>query len=313
MSSMKPRMVPFMQSLDDAVAISERTNDRFYVSAFKIECWLGKLASTTSAQYAEEKSASGRRLQAGDARQIFEKLFGDVTAREFPSLFIHLARFAEDNGPYGRAVREACWAVSQEAEFGPLHGLLRSNGNRGRIQLQRRFVDRLCAWLDAIAHWRIHERYYLSPISFDIDPDKRELAVVGWQQRHFSKLDSISKAYWEFHHDQAAQRFKNSDKWATVGKVMSSDATRYHMYLPLDHLVIWLWPLVKKHGWTYRDLLNVIRAITKHDRRYPCRREQELATYCNNVLGLRKGGTGKTSRDGKPEGWKVAIRLCARR
>ena len=128
-----------------------------------------------------------------------------------------------------------------------------------RSRLQRKFVERLCEWLDAIAHWRIHQRSYVSPVSFDVDADKRELAGIGWQQKHFSQLDGVTKAYWQLHHNEAAQRFKDSPKWATVGKAMYSEKTRYQPYPQLDDLLIWLWPLLKKHNWTYRDLLNVVR------------------------------------------------------
>ena len=49
-------------------------------------------------------------------------------------------------------------------------------------------------------------------------------------------------------------------------------------------------------------------------RRYPLEREQDLAAYCSNVLGLRKqkAPPGKSSRDGKPPGYEVALRLFAR-
>jgi hypothetical protein len=90
---------------------------------------------------------------------------------------------------------------------------------------------------------------------------------------------------------------------------MSSKETRRHAYPLLDEFVIHFWPLVKKHNWTYRDLLNVIWMIPSQGKRYPCRSEQELAAHCNNVLGLRKQSTGKTSPDGKPEGWQVAMRI----
>jgi hypothetical protein len=300
-----------MESWDDACALCKNTKDKFYLSAFSIECWLGKLANSTVAQYAEERSANRRKLQVGESRRIFAEVFKHTNDRDFSSLFVYLARFANADGPYSYALRQGYWAISEEGEFPPLRQLVRGYTVRTHPELQRRFVHRLCDWLDAITHWRIHERYYLSPVSFDADPDKRELAVIGWQQRHFSKLDNVSKAYWQLHHGQTAQRFRNSSKWATVGKVMSSEATRYHGYLALDQLVIWLWPVVKKHTWTYRDLLNVIWMIPSQRKSYPCRREEELATYCNNVLGLRKESTGKTARNGRPEGSHVAMSLLA--
>jgi len=301
-----------MKTPEDALALSQRSRDNFYVTAYRIECWLGNLVCNAVADYAEKKSAGDRRLQIGEARRIFGEVFGHATNSEFPALFRNLTRFAQVQGPYGWAVGQAYGAMSKEADFPPLRRLLSRDGSRADIQFQRRFVNRLCDWLDAITHWRAHKRYHLSPASFDRDADKRELAAIGWQQRHFSKLDRDSKTSWEWHHSLAAQRFENSEKWPMIGIAMSSQTTRYHAYPVLDELVIYFWPLVKKHNWTYRDLLNVIWAITAQPKRYACRHEQELAAYCNNVLGLRKEGTGRTSRDGKPSGWQVAMRLCRR-
>jgi hypothetical protein len=294
--------------MEDALALPKRTRDNFYISAFKTECWLGKLADATAAEYAENKSAADRNLQTGEARRFFGHVFNETPDHDFLTLFKHLIRFAGDEEPYGQVLGQGCCALYREAQFPPGANQLSSRGAiRVDAQSARRLVDRLCDWLDAIAHWRIHERYYLSPVSFQADPDKRELAGIGWQQRYFSKLSPVSKAYWEWHHSVAAERFANSDKWAMVGQAMSAQDTRYHPYLPLDQLVILFWPLVKRYSWTYRDLLNVIRAIPKQGTRYPCRKEQELAAYCNNVLGLRKQTAGRSSRNGKPEGWQVAM------
>ena len=44
--------------------------------------------------------------------------------------------------------------------------------------------------------------------------------------------------------------------------------------------------------------------------RYPCGREQDLAAYCVNVLGLRKPGKGASAKNGHPEGYDIAIRFC---
>jgi len=56
-------------------------------------------------------------------------------------------------------------------------------------------------------------------------------------------------------------------------------------YERVDTLVIALWPLVKEHNWTYRDLMNVIRPALNRPRSslssipYPCGREQDFAAY----------------------------------
>jgi hypothetical protein len=265
----------------------------------------------TAAQYAEEKLPNRRNLQVGEASRVFSELFRDTRDPDFSVLFVHLARFANADAPYNHALRQGYWAMSKEGDLPPPRQLLRGRDIQKRVPLQRKFVERLCEWLDAIAHWRIHQRSYVSPISFDVDPDKRELAGIGWQQKHFSQLDAVTKAYWQFHHNQAAQRFKGSPKWATVGKAMYWEKTRYQPYPQLDELLIWLWPMVKKHDWTYRDLLNVVRAITSRAA-YQCNTERKLATYCINVLGLRKRRAGKTSRNGKPNGFEAAVSLCGR-
>jgi hypothetical protein len=66
--------------------------------------------------------------------------------------------------------------------------------------------------------------------------------------------------------------------------------------------------LVKRHNWTYADLLNVIRPKLKRPEAYPYDHEQSFATYCTNVLGLRKTGKGRSS-EGELVGADVARRL----
>ena len=43
---------------------------------------------------------------------------------------------------------------------------------------------------------------------------------------------------------------------------------------------------------------------------YPCEREQDFATYCTNVLGLRKTGKGITAKNGRPTGYEIAKQWC---
>ena len=104
--------------------------------------------------------------------------------------------------------------------------------------------------------------------------------------------------------------YKDSPKWATVGKAMSAETDRVWQYAEVDTLVIALWPLVKAYNWTYRDLLTVIRPALKRPEAYPCEREQDFAAYCANVLGLRKQGKGVSAKDGRPKGYDIARQYC---
>lgn len=304
--------LPLMKSIEDAVALCHKEQDNFYVTAFMIEAWLGSLILDTVAEYAEKKSAVDRRLQTGRARQLFEEIFGHVGDEEFPHLFLAFCRFGEYDDPQSETLLRAFALLSFEE---PPPESLPSNPTRevilALVAAGRRRVARLCDWIEAIVHWQVHEFSYLSPVSFDPDPQKRELAALGVNQRCFAHLDDFGKAWWFWHHGEAAEEFKNSPKWSVLGQAMASEKTRTQKYPQLDEVVIACWPVVKKHNWTYRDLLNLLLAVLPTKDAYPLQREHDLATYCNNVLGLRKQtGDGSTAKDGKPTGFDVALRIC---
>jgi hypothetical protein len=308
--------LPFMQTVADAVALCEKENDPFYLTAFMIEAWLGQVALGAAAEYAEKKNARDRQMQAGAAWQLFLEDFGRAPDNEFGHVFSSLLRFAEYDDVQAKLLRQALVPLSFEHEcFSDYAGPKTMELARQpalAVPVVRRSVERWCDWLDALVHWNTHELAHLSPVQFDADAGKRELAALGINQRAYAHLNDFGKAWWHWHHGEAAQRFKDSPKWPMVGKAMAAQETRHWNYPEVDAAVIALWPLVKRHRWTYRDLLNVVCEVAPQLRRYPCEREADLATYCNNVLGLRKSAKGKTARNGRPKGHEVAVRLCQR-
>ena len=155
-------------------------------------------------------------------------------------------------------------------------------------------------------HFQIHADSHLEPAKFDPDPEQRELAALGVNQRHYARLSEFGKNWWQWHHDEAAARFHDSPKWQTLGRAMAADNPRIWNYPDLDRTLVSVWPLLKLHNWTYRDLLAVARRMLPAPHRYPLTGEPELATYCQNVLGVRKAGPkGRSASDGKPRGWEV--------
>ncbi|MCX6902245.1 MAG: hypothetical protein NTW03_01940, partial [Verrucomicrobia bacterium] len=54
------------------------------------------------------------------------------------------------------------------------------------------------------------------------------------------------------------------------------------------------------------------RSVLPAPRRYPLKRVQGLAAYCQNVLGLRKplGPPGRSTPGGCPPGCDIACKLC---
>jgi hypothetical protein len=168
---------------------------------------------------------------------------------------------------------------------------------------------RLCQWLDSEIHLRTHRHWHESPAAFDPDPETRYLAALGNAQRHLANLDLHAQTAWVHDMASAAQHFKNSPKWAALGKAMSDNSDRSWLYPEVDTLVIGLWPLVKSFNWTYRDLLNVVRPVLKRPEAYPCSAEHEFASYCANVLGLKKASRGRSAKSGRPPGFNIVQHL----
>ncbi len=339
-----PRL-PAMKTFEDALALSKKQKDAFYLDAFMFQCWLGGLIRQSCAEYAEKKNPKDRSLQTGQALQAFIHLFGQPLGVQTPtsgaqtsplathpstllalqaptpsllaqtgSLLLHLFRFAEHDDPLAEMLRHALHPLSVEHDctgdyLGPKTTHLAKRPGAG-LELARRSLARWCNWLDALIHFQTHQLWHLAPACFDPDPGKRELAVLGAIQRHWGRLDAPAQDRWLRHFSQAAQQFKDSPKWPALGKAMSADSDRIWQYSEVDTLVISLWPLVKKHNWTYRDLLEVIRPGLKRPEAYPCASEQGFATYCANVLGLMKTGRGRSARQGRPAGEEIARRLC---
>ena len=125
-------------------------------------------------------------------------------------------------------------------------------------------------------------------------------------------MDERARAAWLSDFTAAAERFQDSDKWGALGQAVADQSDRLWLYPDLDTLVIALWPLVKAHNWTYRDLLSVMRPALERPDAYPCDSEQNFATYCINVLGLRKVGRGASARNGRADTksrWSI-VRRC---
>lgn len=280
------------------------------------EAWLGSHILEIAAEYAEKKRAQDRRLQTGQAWRGFLQLFGHVKDEDFHHLLSHLYRFAEYDDVQAHTLCRAIIPLSFEHEcfsdyIGP-KTIEMVKHPAEVVKLARRTVERWCDWIDALVHFETHAGYHLQPEKFDADPHKRELAALGINQRNYAQMSDFSKAWWQWHHGEAAERFKDSPKWSTVGKAMAADNERIWNNPDLDLALITCWPLLKKSNWTYRDLLVVVEKILPEHQRYPLESEPELATYCQNVLGLRKAGPkGRTSPDGKPPGWEVAMKLCS--
>lgn len=303
-----------MKSIEDAQALSQLERDTFYVTAFMIEAWLGSASLEAAAEYAEKKNAKDRPMQTGQAYRLFSSVFGPVNDDDLLHVLQCLHRFAEYDDPQARILLRSIIPLSFEHEsYGDYIGPKIMDITKDSAQansLIRRCIERWCDWIDALVHFQTHALWHSQPATFDPDPEKRELAILGLRQRQFATLNDFGKSWWHWHHAEAAERFKNSPKWSAVGKAMASQTDRLWRYPDADSAIISLWPLLKLHNWTYRDLLSVLHTVLLLPHRYPLSCEQELAPYCLNVLGLRKAGLkNRSNPSGQPPGWQIAIKL----
>lgn len=188
--------LPFMKTMEDALAVCERENDNFYLTAFMLEVWLGDVTCRTVAQYAEIKSARERILQQGLAAECFGELFGHVTDAEYHHPFQSLARFAQFDDAQTHIVRRAYWMMSLEFPKDSWPKPARdAESIAACVAFMRRIVHRLGEWVEAVIHSQTHFFSHQEPLAFDADPEKRELAILGIQQRHFRDLDDFQKAW----------------------------------------------------------------------------------------------------------------------
>lgn len=80
--------------------------------------------------------------------------------------------------------------------------------------------------------------------------------------------------------------------------------------LVLDKAIIFLWPLLQKHKWSYDDLLKILETSTNCRGCFPCQTVEQLAAYCRNSLGLRSERTiAATDSATSLAGYAVAERL----
>jgi hypothetical protein len=76
-----------MKSMEDAVALCGKEPDNFYVTAFMIEAWLGRIVLEAAAEYAEKKNAKERTMQNGQAWRAFLEIFGHAKDDEFHHIY----------------------------------------------------------------------------------------------------------------------------------------------------------------------------------------------------------------------------------
>lgn len=307
--------LPVMHTFEDVLRMVKETSDSFYMTAFILECWLGQLTNYYVAEYSEKKQAKERQLQTGIGLRLFDETFQLNSPEEVQRIIECIARFAEYRDPQSQIVFRAFGCMNQDFPFPDLASMaaLPAEERMERFTAHtREFFCRLCSWVEAIIHKSTHVHSWLSPVTFHPDMETREIASVGVLQRHIKTLTPEQKAYWQKHFYDLADAHSDKPKWLMLGKAMASEQTKEPHHPEVDLAVIRLWPVVIRHNWTYRELRDFLLEVLPTKQSYPCEREQDLAAYCANVLGLRKGGAkGRTKTREPLPGLDVARSLFA--
>src|SRR5258706_10747570 len=104
MSSPKRPCLPLFKSMAEAVALSKKEQDTFYIDILYIQRWLARANKEAVAEYAEKKDARDRSLQTGSAWRLFRQSFGDLSDPQFVSLFKSMARLTSYDDPVSRCL-----------------------------------------------------------------------------------------------------------------------------------------------------------------------------------------------------------------
>ncbi len=297
------RRLPPMQTAQDAANLNVQHRTTFYISAFMFQCWLSELTLSNTAQLAEKPDPKDRSFQTGEAWRGFFKMFGQASDAEFPAFYGHLMEFAEYDDPFAAHLIEAVVGLSIEhdltGEFlGPRTPAVLGKSPEKLLALMRRSTVRLCDWLDSALQFRVFLKWHIMPDCFDPDPQKRELACLAHNQRHFDTMSERAQVHWLNHMSDAVQELPNSPKWAAFREFSSAPPPERRPWpsQSLDRAIIKIWPLVKHHHWSAADLLYVLRKVLSPGDLAPCPDQTALAAYCAGTLGLRDVGFNQKSK-----------------
>jgi len=303
----------FLQSFRD-VALGRVEQDGFYLDSLLIHAWLNQLLVQGVADYGEKKHSRHWGMQRGQARRAFLQIFGHVKEHELHRLLQSFYRFTEYEDPLAAILFRALLPLSieHESQYEFLRARIGDFARRPRefMLSMQETLDRWCDWVDAVIHLQIHAHWHLSPECFKSDSRKRQYIPSPGVQRCLAPIGDCGVPTAGFFLSRGSFHGKPTPKWPALARGIECPPQRPWAYPEADEAIISLWPLLSRHNWTYTDLLRVLRDLLSDASAYPCQNERNLATYCAHTLRLRKHGHGKTTREDRPAGYVIALRLC---
>jgi len=289
--------------------------------------WLAHLVTEVVEEYDKHACGSERSLQDGMAWRRLTVDFADMgrqlglpTAGTSPPeqsgfappddsmppdfdllrILTALYRLGRCDDPFGRVLLRTFAPLSIEQNCNgesPQLGLPDSTATPAQaISLVLRTLKRWCDWIEADLHFYAHSRCHQLPASA---PPGVE--VASWHLPPSDDLLKVAKAHF------GPQSQICEPKERLPGVILQAPGP--WLYQEIDTLIISLWPLLKRHNWSYKELLTVLRLLATSPNAYPCSHELDLAGYCSSVLGLRCSPEIKPIAGSYAVGLKVALRL----
>ena len=313
--------LPAFQTMEECRAYCDEQGDNFYFTAFMLEVWIGTIVTKTVEQYAEHKSGD-RHLQSGTGWEAWQSVFGHAQPEEWGHILDALGRFSQCDTPEAEMVGKVLALLTLEDKYGVAVSLSAAIAQKegGKVtfsemvERMRYVFQRISEWMEAIVHWDMHAMAAAVPISFRGTEEQRELATLGIMQRFYAELREHGKDWWRFRHEELATQFQGKADWRIVGKAQSFEKCGTLLRPDLDELTILWWPLLTRHCWTDHDMRCLLQGVLPKPDVYPLREDKEFADYRKKALGLIKGKEkrDKSTADGKPTGWRVAMAMIGK-
>jgi hypothetical protein len=282
-----------------------RDKDNFVLDSMLIHAWLGQLLMDAAVRYGQRQGTERPPMQEGHAQAGFIRVFGNPDEQELHRLLQSFYRFTQCDDPLAAILYRALQSLSLEHEnfgdfVGPRAPDLQERPQHTTLWM-RESLDRWCEWIDAVIHLQTHSQWHLAPEYFDATGTKHELAPWVPLPYASNRVATGRRTNWN--------RWKDWPIWQLLPQAAISRPQRPWPHPELDEAILSIWPLVKRHNWTFADIINVLSdVLTAHDA-YPMVSERNLAMYCMNVLRLRKTTQGKTAKEERPVGYELAIRI----
>ena len=278
-------VLPTMETYEEAVALTEKERDNFYIGAFKLKDWLADLLIQAFTRLAPGTRQPCGSPQTGQAWRGFLKIFGGFSDHEFPYAMRVVHRFIHCKHPLSELLLRAHAGVDIEHTLTGDYIGVNSGTNPVPVPLMRRTAERWCDWLDALIHLETHVRCQLGRRLPGVDRTSHIVAFglpLCWLPKPPQLRDPL--------HPEA-QCWPERE---------------------IDTLLIALQPLARVYRWTCGDLLRVVGKLVSNPLVYPCWSEADLARYRHKVLALPPlpPGPAPEDKDLFPAGFEVAICLC---